>query len=137
MLPGSFDSKAAEVALQECSKSNSILILYSLKIRSLVEQARILRYKLHRLVRGLAKGLVRQKVLKFCKIANNWPEYIYLLSWRRMHGQCTKKKTSAENPLSHSEKTGIIMNFVFKMWLTMRFPPVSRFSTISPKRARI
>ena len=55
VLPGSFDCKAAEVALQECSKSNSIPILYSLKIRSLLEPAGFSRYKLHPLIRAFAK----------------------------------------------------------------------------------
>ena len=54
VFPGSFDCNTAEVIFQECSKSNSIPILYSLKIRSLVEQAGFLRYKLQPLVRAFA-----------------------------------------------------------------------------------
>ena len=61
VFPGSFDCNAAEAALQECSKSNSIPILYSLKIRSLVEQAGFLRYKLHPLIRAFAKWIGETK----------------------------------------------------------------------------
>ena len=61
VFPGSFDCNAAEVALQECSKSNSIPILYSLKIRSLVEQAGFLRYELHSLIRAFAKMIGETK----------------------------------------------------------------------------
>ena len=49
VFQGSFDSKAAEVALQECSKSNPIAILHLLTIKSLVylvEQAGFSRYKI-------------------------------------------------------------------------------------------
>ena len=61
VFPGSFDCKAADVALQECSNSNAIPILNSLKIRSLVEQAGILRYKLHPLIRAFAKMIGETK----------------------------------------------------------------------------
>ncbi|XP_015753918.1 PREDICTED: uncharacterized protein LOC107333603 [Acropora digitifera] len=61
VFPGSFDCNAAEVALQECSKSNSIQILYSLKIRSLLEQAGFLRYELHPLIRAFAKMIGESK----------------------------------------------------------------------------
>ena len=61
VFPGSFDYKAAEVALQECSKSNPVAILYSLKIRSLVEQPGFLRYKLHPLVRAFGKRIGERK----------------------------------------------------------------------------
>ena len=61
VFPGSFDYKAAEVALQECSKSTPIAILHSLKIRSLVEQAGFLRYKLHPLVRAFGKRIGERK----------------------------------------------------------------------------
>ena len=61
VFPGSFDCNAAEVALQECSKSNSIQILHSLKIRSLLEQAGFLRYELHPLIRAFAKMIGESK----------------------------------------------------------------------------
>ena len=61
VFPGSFDCNAAEEALQECSKSNSIPILYSLKIRSLLEQAGFLRYELHPLIRAFAKMIGKTK----------------------------------------------------------------------------
>ncbi|XP_044176153.1 uncharacterized protein LOC114952387 [Acropora millepora] len=61
VFPGSFDCNAAEEALQECSKSNSIPILYSLKIRSLLEQAGFLRYELHPLIRAFAKMIGETK----------------------------------------------------------------------------
>ena len=61
VFPGSFDCSAAEEALQECSKSNSIPILYSLKIRSLLEQAGFLRYELHPLIRAFAKMIGKTK----------------------------------------------------------------------------
>ena len=69
VFPGSFDCKAADVALQECSKSNSIPILNSLKNRSLVEQAGILRYQLHPLIRAFAKmiGETKTQVLQNSK----------------------------------------------------------------------
>ena len=62
VFPGSFDYKAAEVALQQCSKSNAIVILRSLKIRSLLEQAsQFSRYKLHPLVREFGKKIGKTK----------------------------------------------------------------------------
>ena len=63
VFPGSFDYKAAEVALQKCSKSTPIMILRSLKIRSLLEQqaSRFLRYKLHPLVRDFGKKIGKTK----------------------------------------------------------------------------
>ena len=61
VFPGSFDYNAAEAALQECSKSNSIPILNSLKNRSLVEQAGFERYKLHPLIRAFAKMIGETK----------------------------------------------------------------------------
>ena len=61
VFPGSFDYNAAEVALQACSKSNSIPILNSLKNRSLMEQAGFGRYKLHPLIRAFAKMIGETK----------------------------------------------------------------------------
>ncbi|XP_015753921.1 PREDICTED: uncharacterized protein LOC107333605 [Acropora digitifera] len=63
VFPGSFDYNAAEVALQKCSKSNPIVILRSLKIRSLLEQpaSQFLRYKLHPLVRDFGKKIGKTK----------------------------------------------------------------------------
>ena len=62
VFPGSFDYKAAEVALQQCSKSNPIMILRSLKIRSLLEQtSQLSRYKLHPLVRDFGKKIGKTK----------------------------------------------------------------------------
>ncbi|XP_067035057.1 uncharacterized protein [Acropora muricata] len=61
VFPGSFDYNAAVVALQECSKSNSIPILNSLKNRSLMEQAGFGRYKLHPLIRAFAKMIGETK----------------------------------------------------------------------------
>ena len=62
VFPGSFDYKAAEVALQQCSKSNPVVILRSLKIRSLLEQtSQFLRYKLHPLVREFGKKIGKTK----------------------------------------------------------------------------
>ena len=63
VFPGSFDYKAAEIALQVCSKSNPISILHSLKIKSLVlvEQAGFVRYKLHPLVRDFGKKIGETK----------------------------------------------------------------------------
>ena len=62
VFPGSFDYKAVEVALQQCSKSNPVVILRSLKIRSLLEQtSQFLRYKLHPLVRDFGKKIGKTK----------------------------------------------------------------------------
>ena len=61
VFPGSFDDKAAKVALQECSKSNPIVILLSLNIRSLLEQAGLSRYELHPLIRAFAKMIGETK----------------------------------------------------------------------------
>ena len=62
VFSGSFDYKAAEVALQGCSNCNPILILRSLKLRSLLEQAsQFLRYTLHPLVREFGKKIGKTK----------------------------------------------------------------------------
>ncbi|XP_067034512.1 uncharacterized protein [Acropora muricata] len=62
VFPGSFDYKAAEIALQQCSTSNPVVILRSLKIRSLLEQtSQFLRYKLHPLVRDFGKKIDKTK----------------------------------------------------------------------------
>ena len=62
VFSGSFDYIAAEVALQQCSKSNPVVILRSLQIRSLLEQAsQFSRYKLHPLVREFGKKIGKTK----------------------------------------------------------------------------